>query len=619
MADVEAPGPASSHGSTAAPPPRNQAIRPPAAPPPPPPPPPPAAPPRPPRRRAAAALAWARSLLLAPSGGGGGNDDGLGGLVSYPGLLSLVGAAWLLLLARAADGEARVLAGALCLDSLSEAPALVAAPRKEGGGGGGSPSSSPAAAGAAAAAAPPPLVAVRGRVCASNPRACELDPGAKAVIHEVVEEDIYLARGATGGLVRAPFETRRELAEREWWLEDGSAVRVRVEGGRTAARLGDALEVRQEYRERQEGGPSSGAAAAAAPTAARPPASSSPSSPPPPPLPAPYNPSQAPPHHHHHHPHPPDAGVGPVGVVQATLGWTLGQLFVGQRHQGTRKTERFLPVGAIVTVVGELARFGGGGGGGDGGSSGPSSAAAVSAAAAAAAASLPSLVVRRPSSAPGGGRPFYVTSLSPRQLHAALAANARTCRALAACLGVVGCALLARRAARRLWLRHRQRQARERVLRAEAARERRLQQQAAAGRKAERRRRRRRRLQLQEGGGGAADAQSGADDDATSKPVRAVGAGSGGSEEEDDEDDEDDDSSGDEAACGGGGGKAGGRRAGGGGGDDEVGLCTVCLTASSCMVFTRCGHLCACAGCAGSLDRCPICRARSESIRVYRT
>jgi hypothetical protein len=532
----------------------------------------------------------------------------MGGFVSWPGALSLVGAAWLMLLARAADGEARALAGALCLDTLGDAAPLVAATWSS-------------------STTKPPLVAVRGRVCASNPRSCELDAGAKAVIHEVVEEDIYLARGATG-LVRAPMETRRELAEREWWLEDGSTaaatttggssaasakhapVRVRVEGGRAAARLGDALEVRQEYRERQDGGPSS---SSSSPDRAPPPPSSSagqaPS--PPPPHAASLPPLLPAPHHHPHHPH---SHGGPVGVVQATLGWTLGQLFVGQRHLGTRKTERFLPVGAIVTVVGELARFGGGGGGaaavaaeggggegvgGGGGrfsilSSSPSSSkAAAAAAATTTAASLPSLVVRRPVSGP-----FYVTSLSPRQLHAALAANARTCRALAACFGVVGCVLIARKAARRLWLRHRQRQARERVLRAEAAREQRLQQQ----RKAERRRRRRLERQQQQG----PDAGSEAGGDATSKPLLALDRGSSSSDDDDDADDE-------ATAYG------GDLEKGGGGGDDEVGLCAVCLTNSSTMVFVKCGHLCACAGCAGSLDRCPICRARSDSIRVYRT
>jgi hypothetical protein len=397
--------------------------------------------------------------------------------------------------------------------------------------------------------APGPLVALRGRVACANPRACELDRGARAAIHEVVEEDIYLSRGAAGGLVRAPFETRRELAEREWWLEDGSGG-VRVEGGRAASRLADALEVRQEYRERQEDGPSSSASAeGGAP-------SSLPSS----------GPSSSPPHPHSHpHPHHPN----PIGVVQATLGWTLGQLFTGQRHQGTRKTERYLPVGAVVTVCGELARgFG----------SGQATTATTTATTTAAAtAPLLAVVVRRPAS----GGPFYISSLGPRQLHQALAANARTCRALAACLGVAGCVMLARKAARTLWLRHRQRQARARVLRAEVARERRLQAASAARREA----RRQRRKEDEDD-----DKESAAGRTATSKLVSGL-----------ENDDDDASSSSDD------------------GGDRPGDTCVVCLAASSSHVYVRCGHLCCCAQCAASLDRCPICRARGASIRVYRT
>ena len=91
----------------------------------------------------------------------------------------------------------------------------------------------------------------------------------------------------------------------------------------------------------------------------------------------------------------------------------------------------------------------------------------------------------------------------------------------------------------------------------------------------------------------------------------------GGSGSEEDDEDDDESSSGDEAACG----KAGRPRAGsnGGGDDDEVGtvhhlpdgLELHGLHALRAPVRVRRVR-------GGSLDRCPICRARSECIHVYR-
>nr|CAB3225620.1 baculoviral IAP repeat-containing protein 3 [Phallusia mammillata] len=45
--------------------------------------------------------------------------------------------------------------------------------------------------------------------------------------------------------------------------------------------------------------------------------------------------------------------------------------------------------------------------------------------------------------------------------------------------------------------------------------------------------------------------------------------------------------------------------------------CKVCLDRDSCMIFTPCGHICACADCTKSLRKCPICRQRIE--RSYHT
>lgn len=58
----------------------------------------------------------------------------------------------------------------------------------------------------------------------------------------------------------------------------------------------------------------------------------------------------------------------------------------------------------------------------------------------------------------------------------------------------------------------------------------------------------------------------------------------------------------------------------GGEGDEQeglAGLCVVCLEHNSNMVFVNCGHLCACIGCSIKLKRCPLCRTRSEAIRVF--
>lgn len=48
-------------------------------------------------------------------------------------------------------------------------------------------------------------------------------------------------------------------------------------------------------------------------------------------------------------------------------------------------------------------------------------------------------------------------------------------------------------------------------------------------------------------------------------------------------------------------------------------LCSVCIDREADTVFQACGHMCVCEHCAINLVRCPLCRARSRTIRVFRT
>lgn len=53
-----------------------------------------------------------------------------------------------------------------------------------------------------------------------------------------------------------------------------------------------------------------------------------------------------------------------------------------------------------------------------------------------------------------------------------------------------------------------------------------------------------------------------------------------------------------------------------------AGLCVVCLSAPSDMVYVRCGHMCCCSKCVatmGGSKRCPVCRTEGNVIKVFRT
>lgn len=79
-------------------------------------------------------------------------------------------------------------------------------------------------------------------------------------------------------------------------------------------------------------------------------------------------------------------------------------------------------------------------------------------------------------------------------------------------------------------------------------------------------------------------------------------------------------------AAGGGGGAAaaaaaaegmGGAAAAGKADEEARGVCVICLSRPPAMVFAPCGHFCVCGSCAPGLSRCPICRTRSQPIRVF--
>jgi hypothetical protein len=157
---------------------------------------------------------------------------------------------------------------------------------------------------------------------------------------------------------------------------------------------------------------------------------------------------------------------------------------------------------------------------------------------------------------------------------------------LAWCLGGLGALLVVRKAARQLLLRWREHQARERVRKALLGQQQQQQQQDGAGADAG--------ASSSGGGGGGVQHHC--------ITVAAAGGARG--------------SSGASAAAG---------RAGGGAAPhsshEPAGVCVVCLSAPSEMVFVRCGHMCCCSKCCSSLPsrRCPVCRSEGAVIKVFRT
>ncbi|KAJ9525923.1 hypothetical protein QJQ45_009419 [Haematococcus lacustris] len=308
---------------------------------------------------------------------------------------------------------------------------------------------------------------------------------------QVVEEEVWRKQRAEGRTVYEPFETRKVFEEAEWFLEDGSGVRVKVENALQADRLRSAMEVKSEF------------------------------------------------------------------VAEDLSQKTLGKVKGGQMTKaGVRKTERYLPVGAVITCVGELApnticgpqgaqdssstASGAGPSAEPGSGPGPGPAAASMSGSSDASTSAPAtdhsaahsrlpfggsssssmggsakpssmgpmgLVVGPLAAAAklagplqlgfgggggrgGGGRglhpdipyvlrkpasgPCYITPMTTDLLHAALSSTSRNCRVLACALGAVGAILVARRAWARLLQAAHERRVRARVAAVEAAKKARL-------------------------------------------------------------------------------------------------------------------------------------------------
>ncbi|GLC35811.1 hypothetical protein PLESTB_000496700 [Pleodorina starrii] len=137
----------------------------------------------------------------------------------------------------------------------------------------------------------PLLVAVRGRITCREPTTCHLS-GAPAVMRELVEEEVYFKEHPSGRTTQECFEVRREQEQREPFLEDRTG-RIRLENLQHAAGLSGVMEVKQEFQH---------------------------------------------------------ANILQGTLLQAVLSKALKSMV---KH-GVRITERYLPMDTAVTVVGEL-------------------------------------------------------------------------------------------------------------------------------------------------------------------------------------------------------------------------------------------------------------------------
>ncbi|MEW5303379.1 MAG: hypothetical protein WDW36_006079 [Sanguina aurantia] len=380
----------------------------------------------------------------------------------------------------------------------------------------------------------PLLVAVRGRVASYAPKRCELG-GKDSVVHEIVEEEIYRKERENGRVTQEAFEVRRVFTQCEWFLEDSSGSKVRVENSNQADRIRSCLDTKQTFVPEE-----------------------------------------------------------PTKTSLANL--ILEKALRSMHKYGVRKTEKFLPVGREVTVVGELTRshtaptrsddsHGAGGGGGSGRAPGGgavpgahyASPSARDSAPAPSAPPLPAMeagwsfipfVVRKPTAGP-----FYITPLTLSQLRSSLSSRARTIKYVSLGFGALGAFLVIRKAVNQALDMHRRHTMRLRIAAAEK-----IHRAAMAARR-------------------AATGQA--------SPQPAV-RGSGGSGSSD---------SGTSGAQS----RAGGARGAGEEGDASTGACVVCLELPSEMVFTACGHMCCCHACGQEVDRCPMCRTHGPSIKVFRS
>eukprot|EP00798_Chlamydomonas_sp_ICE-L_P008318 gene8318-1593_t len=275
----------------------------------------------------------------------------------------------------------------------------------------------------------PVLVAVRGLVESDAPKQCELCDK-KAVIHEIIEEEIWRKERENGRTVHEPFEIRKVVELCEWFLDDGTS-RLRVENGQAAERLQSAMEVKQIFE----------------------------------------------PEDH--------SKSGSLVRLMIDKAWKMTK-------QGVRKTEHFLPVGATVTAVGEVSRntlseMQAGGKSkstllsGLGPTTLPSTSISTPSTAAAASASTSAstspFVLRRPSNGP-----FYITSLTLQQLHASMFNTSKAYKYIAIGFGVLGAVLVTKKVVTKLIQLRRAATIRRRVAEAEAKRKQRLAEAAEAAR-----------------------------------------------------------------------------------------------------------------------------------------
>ncbi|GAX82232.1 hypothetical protein CEUSTIGMA_g9660.t1 [Chlamydomonas eustigma] len=403
----------------------------------------------------------------------------------------------------------------------------------------------------------PLLVAIRGRVYSTHAKKCELSDK-HAVVHEIVEEEIWRKTRENGRVVNEPLEIKRSSERSEWFLEDGiSPVRVKVDNVLQAERLGSVLQVTQVFV-------------------------------------------------------PEDHTKNTIARMIIDKTWQMSKL-------GVRKTERYLPLGAVVTVIGQLeesvlAREPGAAYGTDttteqqaegqmmmsGTSSNPlayqgfppseavsssasplstlglqstqspasstqspasssstQSARTVTTAGSGTSVPTSGLLLRRPAAGNGA---FIITPLTLDQLHESMSSTSRVYKYAALGFGAVGMALIMRKLLVRLARSWRELQTRKRL------------DQIREQRKMEMSKRT------------ASHCNSGATDGSTEAAL-----GGGNTRDKDDDDDD----------------------------ERMSGTCVVCIDRPVQMVFTSCGHMCCCEGCGVRLLRCPVCRLRGSPIKVY--
>lgn len=138
----------------------------------------------------------------------------------------------------------------------------------------------------------PVIAAVRGFVESGKAKKCELSKGS-AVMSKIEEHEIYSKVRTNGSIALEPQEVRKVIEDCEWFIRDStSKSTVKVDNARAAASIETTMEVKQTYT--------------------------------------------------------PEPGSDVIKFAQRLAGFKV--------KQGTRKTETYLPVGSVVTAIGEVTR-----------------------------------------------------------------------------------------------------------------------------------------------------------------------------------------------------------------------------------------------------------------------